>query len=145
GATVVRSAGDDRQARALLEDGLAQFERIGSDQGQADTWARLANLELAGGHLDEAADLFERARRLREQLGDRRGAALALVGLGQVATRRGEHDRAADLLQEAVDTFRRAGDRWGLVSTLSRFAGLDRAPGRPGLAAGRLPWAVFLL
>src|SRR5262249_40807035 len=38
-ANVVRSAGDDRQARGLLEDGLAHFERIGSQQGQADTWA----------------------------------------------------------------------------------------------------------
>src|SRR5262249_58879140 len=88
--------------------------------------------------LDEAAALFERARRSREQLGDRRGGALALVGLGQVATRRGEHDRAADLLQEAADTFRRAGDRWGLVSTLWRIAELERARDRPAAAQERL-------
>jgi predicted ATPase len=144
-ANVVRSAGDDRQARALLEDGLAHFERIGSDQGQADTWARLANLELVGGRLDEAADLFARARRLREQLGDRRGGALALVGLGQVATRRSQHDRAADLLQEAADTFRRAGDRWGLVSTLWRIADLERARGRPAAAGERLEEAFAIV
>src|SRR5580765_288286 len=110
-ANVVRSAGDERQGRERLEQGLSYFERIGSDQGRADAWARLANLELSEGRLDEAADFFERARPLREQLGDRRGVALALVGLGQVATRRGEYTRAADLLQEALATFRRAGDR----------------------------------
>src|SRR5262249_21956644 len=144
-ANVVRSAGDDRQARSLLEDGLAHFERIGSDQGRADTWARLANLELADERLDEAAALFEQARRWREQLGDRRGGALALVGLGQVATRRGEHDRAADLLQEAADTFRRAGDRWGLVSTLWRIAELERARDRPAAAEERLEEALALV
>ncbi len=144
-ANVVRSAGDDAQARTLLQDGLVHFERIGSDQGQADTWARLANLELGDDRLDEAADLFERARRLREQLGDRRGGALALVGLGQVATRRGEHDRAADLLQEAADTFRRAGDRWGLVSTLWRIAELEHARDRPAVAEERLEEALAIV
>jgi predicted ATPase len=144
-ANVVRSAGDDRRARSLLEDGLAHFERIGSEQGQADTWARLANLELADDRLDEAAALFERAGRLREQLGDRRGGALALVGLGQVATRRGEHDQAADLLQEAADTFRRAGDRWGLASTLWRIAELERARDRPAAAEERLEEALAIV
>ena len=48
-ANVARSAGDDGRARALLAEALAHFERIGSDQGRADVWARLANLELAEG------------------------------------------------------------------------------------------------
>ena len=144
-AYVVRSAGDHQRARALLEDGLVYFERIGSDQGRADTWARIANLELADERLDEAANLFERARRVREQLGDRRGGALALVGLGQVATRRGEHDRAADLLQEAADTFRRAGDRWGLTSTLWRIAELEQARDRPAAAEERLEEALAIV
>jgi predicted ATPase len=141
-ANVVRSVGEDHEARALLERALTHFERIGSDQGLADAWARLANVELSGGNLDEAAELFERARRLREQLGDRRGTALALVGLGQVATRRGDHARAADLLQEALDTFRRAGDRWGLVSTLWRIADLELARDRPAAAEERLEEAL---
>ena len=144
-ANVVRSAGDEERARSLVEDGFAHFERIGSDQGKADTWARLANLELADDRLDEAADHFERSRRLREQLGDRRGGALALVGLGQVATRRGEHDRAADLLQEAADTFRRAGDRWGLVSTLWRIAELEQARDRLAVAEERLEEALAIV
>jgi predicted ATPase len=144
-ANVVRSAGDDRQARTLLEDGFAHFERIGSDQGRADAWARLANVELFDERLVEAEDLFERARRLREQLGDRRGVALALVGLGQVATRRGEHARAAGLLQEAASTFRRAGDRWGLASTLWRMADLELARNRPDAAEQRLEEALAVV
>jgi len=144
-ANVVRSAGDERQGRERLEQGLSYFERIGSDQGRADAWARLANLELSEGRLDEAADFFERARRLREQLGDRRGVALALVGLGQVATRRGEYTRAADLLQEALATFRRAGDRWGLVSTLWRIADLELARDRPAEAEERLGEALTVV
>ena len=144
-ANCVRSAGDDRQARALLADGLSHFERTGSDQGRADATARLANVELSEGRLDLAADLFERARLLREQLGDRRGVALALVGLGQVATRAGEHERASGLLQEAVDTFRRAGDRWGLTSTLWRVADLERARDRPEAAEARLEDALAVV
>jgi predicted ATPase len=144
-ANVVRSAGDERQGRERLEQGLSYFERIGSDQGRADAWARLANLELSEGRLDEAADFFERARPLREQLGDRRGVALALVGLGQVATRRGEYARAADLLQEALATFRRAGDRWGLVSTLWRIADLELARDRPAEAEERLGEALTVV
>ena len=144
-ANVLRLAGDDRKARALLEDGLAHFERIGSDQGRADAYARLANVELSEDHLDLAADLFERSRRLREQLGDRRGVALALVGLGQVATRRGEHTEAAAVLREAADTFRRAGDRWGLASTLWRTADLELARGRPAEAEDRLEEALAVV
>ena len=140
--SVVRSAGDHAQARALLAEGTAHFERIGSDQGRADAWARLANLELACGRLDEADELFERSFGLREQLGDRRGGALALVGLGQIATRRKHYGRAADLLQEALDTFRRAGDRWGLASTLWRIADLELAQGRPAAAEARLEEAL---
>ena len=144
-ANVVRSAGDERRARALLEDGLAYFERIDSDQGRADAWARLANVELSTGSLDTAAQLFERARGLREQLGDRRGLALALVGLGQVATRCGEHERAADLFQEALATFRRAGDRWGLASTLWRIAELELAREHPAAAEARLEEALAVV
>jgi predicted ATPase/tetratricopeptide (TPR) repeat protein len=144
-ANLVRSAGDDRRARELLEQGLSHFTDSGSDQGRADSWARLAHVELSEGNLDEAADLFERARRVREQLGDRRGGALALVGLGQVATRRGEHERAADLLQEALDTFRRAGDRWGLISTLWRIADLELARDRPAVAEERLEEALAVV
>jgi predicted ATPase len=141
-ASVVRSAGDHARARALLADGLAHFQRIGSDQGQADAWARLANVELAGNRLDEAAELFERALRAREQLGDRRGRALALVGLGQIATRTADYGRAADLLHEALGIFRRAGDRWGLVSTLWRTAELELARGHPALVEERLEEAL---
>jgi predicted ATPase len=144
-ANVVRSGGDDGRARALLADGLAHFERIGSDQGRADAWARLANLELSEGHLDEAADLFERALRLRERLGDRRGSALALVGLGQIATRRSDYGRAADLLQDALHTFRRAGDRWGVGSTLWRIADLELARGRPAAAEEQLEEALAVV
>jgi predicted ATPase/tetratricopeptide (TPR) repeat protein len=144
-ANVVRSAGDERQARELLADGLAHFERIGSEQGCADGWARLANVELADGHLDDAAALFERARRLREELGDRRGGALALVGLGQVATRRGEHTRAAEAFEAALVTFRRAGDRWGLTSTLWRIADLERTRDRPQVAEERLEEALAVV
>jgi predicted ATPase/predicted negative regulator of RcsB-dependent stress response len=144
-ANVVRSAGDDRRARTLLEEGLGHFERSGSDQGRADAWARLANLELSEDRLDVAADLFQRARTLREQLGDRRGAALALVGLGQVATLRGEHDRAVDQLEDALNTFRRAGDRWGLVSTLWRLADLELARNRPAAAEERLEEALAIV
>ena len=133
-----------RRGRCSSE-ALAHFERIGSDQGRADAWARLANVELSAGNLDEAAELFERARRLREQLGDRRGGALALVGLGQVATRRADHARAADLLQEALDTFRRAGDRWGLASTLWRSADLELARDRPAAAEERLEEALAVV
>jgi tetratricopeptide (TPR) repeat protein len=144
-ANVVRSAGDETQARSLLADGLAHFERVGSEQGRADTWARLANLELSEGRLDPAADLFERALRLREELGDRRGVALALVGLGQVATRRDEHAQAAELLEAALVTFRRAGDRWGLASTLWRIADLERTRDRPAAAEERLEEALAVL
>jgi predicted ATPase len=144
-ANVVRSAGHDGEARARLAEGLAHFEAVGSDQGRADGWARLANLELAEGRLDEATELFERARGLREELGDRRGLALALVGLGQVATRLGEHERAADLLQEALAAFRRAGDRWGLVSTLWRSADLELARDRAAAAEARLEEALAIV
>jgi len=144
-ANLVRSAGDDRRARELLEEGLLHFEESGSDQGRADAWARLANLELSNGNIDEAADLFECARRVREQLGDRRGGALALVGLGQVSTRRREYERAGEQLREALDTFRRAGDRWGLISTLWRAADLELARGRPEAAEGRLEEALAVV
>jgi predicted ATPase len=141
-AGLARSFGDLDRARMLLDEALASFEENGSERGCADSWARLAHLELAEGRVEDAVALFERARALRQRLGDRRGTALALVGLGQTAMEVGEHRRAARLLREAADTFRRAGDRWGLASTLWRIAELELARERPAAAEERLEEAL---
>jgi predicted ATPase len=129
-ANVARAADDPARARGLLAEALDRFERVGSERGRADVWARLANLALAEGDLAEAAELFERVRGIRTRRGDRRGAALALVGLGHAAVAAGDYVRAEALLGEAADTFRRAGDRWGLASTLWRTAELEQARDR---------------
>jgi len=129
-ANVARSADDFTRARDLLAQALERFEQAGSERGPGDVWARLANLELADGHVEEAAEMFERVRASRARRGDRRGAALAMVGLGTAAVAAGDYERADELLQEAADTFRRAGDRWGLASTLWRTAELEQARDR---------------
>ena len=129
-ANIARSADDPARARGLLAEALERFEQAGSERGPGDVWARLANLELTVGHVDEAAELCERVRASRARRGDRRGAALALVGLGTAAVAAGNYERAEALLHEAADTFRRAGDRWGLASTLWRTAELEQARDR---------------
>ena len=144
-ANVARSADDSARARDLLAQALERFERAGSERGPGDAWARLANLELAEGHVDEAAELFERVRASRTRRGDRRGAALALVGLGNAAAAVGDYERAEELLQEAADTFRRAGDRWGLASTLWRTAEFEQRRDRLDRADGLLEQALAVV
>jgi predicted ATPase len=144
-ANVARTADDPTRARALLADALERFEQAGSVRGPADVWARLAYLGLSEGEVEEAAQLFERARGVRAGLGDRRGAALALVGLGYTAVAAADYERGDALLREAVDTFRRAGDRWGLASALWRSAELEQARGRLDRAETLLEQALAVI
>jgi tetratricopeptide (TPR) repeat protein len=141
-ANVARSAGDTGRGRSLLDRALAHFERCESDRGCADAWGRLANVELADGNAEAAAELFGRVRALRTELGDRRGIALALVGLGRAAAASGAERRAERFLLDAADTFRRAGDRWGLASTLWRASELELERGRLEAAEQRLAEAL---
>ena len=125
-------------------EGLARFERPGATGGRADVWARLANLELAEGAIDEAAVLFERALGCARGWATAAASALALVGLGRVAATAGDYARA-EPASGGRDTFRRAGDRWGLVSTLWRTAELEQARGRLDSAEERLEQALAVV
>lgn len=74
-----------------------------------------AELALAAGDLDGAADGLEQAWSLACQLGDPCWEGMAARGLGLLNTSRGEHDSAADWLAEAASRSTRIPDRYQWV------------------------------
>jgi hypothetical protein len=115
-AHAVRLGGDSAQARALLEQGLRAFHRLGDLHGEGLILCQLANLHRLAGELSEAGELLVRSREIRRALGDRRGVGITVVNQGLVAAASGDLARADRLLREAYLLFEEMEDgpgRWG--------------------------------
>jgi predicted ATPase len=144
-ASIARERGDGARARALLDECVARFERMGDETGRAQMLVRIGYADLADGEGGAARRSFERALEMRRRLRDRRGVGLVLSGLAMASTIAGDHDEAERLIGEARDLFRRAGDRWGLVNALWRTADLGIARGRLDDAEAALRDALGVL
>ena len=139
-------AGDDREARALLERGAGALregrERAGSrrragrvsrtSSSPPAIWTRRLSCSSAPATAGAAGRPPRRSRSRSS-------------GSGRSRRRRAIMREPSGLLQEAFDTFRRAGDRWGLASTLWRSADLELARGRPDAAEERLEEALAVV
>ena len=138
-------SGDASSGLALCSEALVAFRAGGDLSSAASTLLNLGasalyagELELAGGHLDQALALARR-------LGFQEGIAWALHELAIV----GRHQRrafrdAAPLLREALIVHRRLGDRWRVASVLEEIAVSVLARTDPAAAVGVLGAAETL-
>ena len=133
-AHAARLGGDPVQARKLVSQSVADFQRLHDLHGEGLALCHLANLHRLAGELPEAGELLERSLVIRRRLGDRRGVGVTVVNQGLVAAAAGDLGRADRLLREAFLLFEEMEDgpgRWGALLDLGLVlidAGeLDRA------------------
>jgi ATP/maltotriose-dependent transcriptional regulator MalT len=130
-------SGDYPGARANAERGL----QLAASHG--DTWfsgyihLQLAEVGLAQGMLDDAAEHARVARATREQFGDRQGVALATLRLGDVAFGERDFGLARQHYLQAVRLFRDTADKGGRATAVASLANVDAEEGDLGSARTR--------
>ncbi len=105
--------GDYAEARALQEQSLSLYRKLGDQRGVADALCLLGDLALAEGEHSLAATFLAESMALAEDLGDKSGLARALAALAQAASDQGEYGRAAALHSRSVALYRELGYKQG--------------------------------
>jgi predicted ATPase/class 3 adenylate cyclase len=98
--------GDDREARALLAEGIALWRQHGDAAEVASALDLLGWALFANGENEDGVGAFEESLSIRRILGDRAGELRALVGVCQMLVALGEVERAAALSQELLELSR---------------------------------------
>ncbi len=144
-ALVRRDQGRREEARDLLGESVALYQKRGDDVGSAVASAQLA---LVLGHLGAPAGSVKRhtlrALAVFRRLGQRKNEAVALNNLADIAHDEGDDDACLRLLGESLEIKRHLGDVDGQVTTLLNLGALQRELGRPAEAVDRLAAALAL-
>jgi tetratricopeptide (TPR) repeat protein len=93
--------------RAACGLGLDGARRAGDPVAEGSCLRLLGRLELASGHVDEAAALLGQALEILSEARDAHGEAMSLKDMSVVERLRNRHVIASELLLEALDGFRR--------------------------------------
>jgi hypothetical protein len=136
---VVNPTGNDELAERLYESSLAEYRRLGDDDGVAAVLVRLGHSAWYRGANDTALALGREGLEGSRRAGNTRSEAQALALLGELEFERGEHDRGLELLHQSVAVAAACGFRWWearmLLRTAKRARELDRQ-------ADALRWAL---
>jgi predicted ATPase/DNA-binding NarL/FixJ family response regulator len=130
-------SGDYAGARGNAERGL----QLAASSG--DTWfsgyihLQLAEVGLAQGMFDDAAEHARLAKTSREQFGDRQGVALATLRLGDVAFAERDHDLARQHYLQALQLYRETADKGGRATAVASLANVDAETGDDASARTR--------
>jgi tetratricopeptide (TPR) repeat protein len=150
--------GDDRLARARLEESLALFRTLDDRRGIAEALCNLSRALINLGEQTLAQSCLEEALTLARAAGERRQLAFALELRGDLAFGRGEDAEAARLWQESLALYSEISMGIGIV-TVENFLGLlalrqgDHAAARVRYVASlehqqgwpALPWTIGAL
>jgi predicted ATPase/DNA-binding SARP family transcriptional activator len=129
----------DARARAVLEESVAIWRRIGDPQRLAYALTYLScSVAVNEEEKDTARALWEEIQRLFLQVGDRFGFALSRLHLGIAEHGWGNTATARSLFEESVAQFRAAEDLWNLGISLTWLGGAVRALG--DIEAARACW-----
>jgi hypothetical protein len=85
-------------AEAAGEEALALFRALGSEWGEVNALALLANIAAKRRDVPRAAGFYQESLRLRQKIEDRWGLVDILVGAAALAAERGRLEEAAQLL-----------------------------------------------
>ncbi|MBN1444433.1 MAG: protein kinase [Planctomycetes bacterium] len=140
--TLAHNEGDNRRARASLEEGLRLRREIGDERGIAEILNNLSWTACELSDLETADALAREALSRNRELGDQRGTALALNNLGWIAGYRGYFLRAADLHGESLALRREIGDERGVAFALTNLAWCLRESGDLAEARANLDQAL---
>jgi tetratricopeptide (TPR) repeat protein len=111
--TLALARSDPDAARALFDEALLLFRRVGDVRGEAKCILSLGNIALERSDYDAARARFDEALPLFRRVADVRGEANCILSLGNIALERSDHDAARARFDEALHIFRRIGDVLG--------------------------------
>jgi predicted ATPase/predicted amidohydrolase len=113
--------GSSKEAKALLEEGLALARELGDKKETAFILTLVSEVTSFLGNYHEAEGLLREALALTREIGDRFGAAWTLNALGTVAWNLGKYEEAKALYQESLAIERELGNQRGMAITLNNL------------------------
>jgi tetratricopeptide (TPR) repeat protein/TolB-like protein len=128
-ASVQRLQGNDKAARAGLEEALATLAQIGDTAAVANLHNEIGYFEEQRGAYRAALDAYRDALRLRRELGDQRAVAESYNNVGFTYYMLGEYDNASVYAGQAVDLFDATGNQEGLMNVRQTIGLLEMARG----------------
>jgi tetratricopeptide (TPR) repeat protein len=130
-----------RGALAEAEEGyrrsLAIRERIGDQQGLADSWNNLGNVASDRGDLTLAEQCYRQSLTIRERIGDQQGLADSWTNLGVIALDRGDLAQAEQCYRQDLAIEERIGRQQGIARAWSNLGEIACARGELRTAALR--------
>lgn len=135
GVLVYQWHGDKLKARALYEEALPLFLRVGDRQRASYSTHNLGCIAHELGDYDRAAALLQESLTLTEALGDLWHRAYCLRSIGDVRREQGDLLGAAQILEEGCELCRRLGDRMTEAGTVLSLATVRRRQGDRAAAA----------
>ncbi|MEM0449682.1 MAG: tetratricopeptide repeat protein [Methanomassiliicoccales archaeon] len=126
------------QSLEAHERALGLYRSLGDRAGEARELMSLGAAYRRKGDLEEARDLFEKAREIAEEIQDGHVLSAALNNLAMVEWDRGSPSRAEPLFRDSIAAAHQAEDMAGEGQALRNLAALLRAQGRAEEAWRRL-------
>src|SRR5215212_8138594 len=118
---VARTRGEHEQAKELLEDSLALYQKVGDRRFVPRVLAFLGNVSFEQEHYEQAKGLCEESLALGRELGEPTAIGMALMSLGYVFLLEGEQERARALLEEAEALSRERRHKGVLINAIDNL------------------------
>jgi predicted ATPase len=109
-------------AKALAEETLQIFEKLGDKNSSADAYLLLAYIAFEQPAYERARWLAEESVRLFRETSDKWGVAYSLVHLARVLTVQGDYTLSRSLLEESLALSRELDYKGGIISYLEVLA-----------------------
>ncbi len=120
--TLAHIQGDDAQAQALFNEGLALCRQLGDKGGVASILGSMARVEQTKGNYARSHALYEECLALERELGNKRGTAFSLNYLGELAYEQGDYSRAQAFYRESLALRRELSDKRGIAVSLNNLS-----------------------
>jgi non-specific serine/threonine protein kinase len=115
---LARYQGDYTAAAAIIDESLALWRAVGSNQGIADALSNLGYVALHQGDYAAARSMYEESLNLYRALENEQGRADCLSHLGTAAFYQGDSVAAQDYHEESLAIWRALGDGEGVAYAL---------------------------
>ena len=122
------------EARELLAESIAHWQRVGNLPLAANGLRARAELEWLVGDLAAARRTFEEALAIDERTGNLWGRVISRMGLGSILADVGELESGLALLEEGISIAEPSGLVILQLSVLATYAGMLLLAGEPGRA-----------
>ncbi len=137
-----RHLGRYTDAVRVYEEALAIHRRAGSQPGIAMVSYNLANIRVATGDVERAAELLHQSLRYSERVENQRGMGFNHNALATLYLRAGNRPASRRHTERGLRVNRANSLRYGEITALENLGRLELADGRPGKAAAALAEAL---